>query len=260
VAERLLTPDVLMPPGPDRSTADTPASCVGSDAPRGVEIDRERGDAPTLLADLDLLHATLNHYSRLLLDVQQQRVAQGNRVEAMRREGLDDAWIAPALDALEHLAKLERSINAYLGKQAERHFMAAWVKAQRGIGLPGFARLIGITGSLDRFANVAKLWAYLGMHTVDGKSPRRQKGVRANWSPAGRVLCRQIAESVVKMGKGGPYRTAYDTKKAEYESGRPDWTQAHRHEAAMRYAVKELLKAMWLEWRRARRAMQEGGC
>jgi hypothetical protein len=200
-------------------------------------------------ADLVALHAVLGHYARELLDIQKLRVAQGNRVAAMERDGLPDELIAFARDTLETLAKKERSLNTYLAKQAARHPLGAWIKDQRGIGLAGFARLIGITGPLDRFATVSKLWAYVGMHTVDGVAPRKRKGERANWSPAGRVLCHQIGESIVKMGRGGEYREAYDTKKAAYVESRPEWTPAHRHAAAVRYSVKRLLRRMWVAWR-----------
>jgi hypothetical protein len=195
----------------------------------------------------------MGHYARELLEVQKLRIAQGNRVAAMEREGLAEEWIAFARDTHDLLAKKERQLNAYLGKQAKRHPMGPWVERQRGIGLPGFARLVGLTGPLDRFATVSKLWAYLGMHTVDGLAPRRRKGERANWSHQGRVLCCQIGESIVKMGKGGEYREAYDRKKADYEERRPEWTPAHRHAAARRYAVKLLLKRAWVESRCVRR-------
>lgn len=203
---------------------------------------------------LDTLHAVLGLYARELLDLQKLRVAQGNRVAAMERDGLPEEFVEFARDTLETLAKKEKALNAYLGRQVTRHPLAPWIKAQRGIGLPGFARLIGITGPLSRFSTVSKLWAYLGMHVVDGHAPKRRKGEKANWSPAGRVLCHQLGDSIVKMGKGGEYRAAYDATKARYEAERPDWTQAHRHNAASRYAVKSLLKAMWL----AHRAYERG--
>lgn len=205
-------------------------------------------------SELDTLQAVLGLYARELLDIQRMRVAQGNRVAAMERDGLPEEFVAFARDTLDTLKTKERALNAYLGKQVARHPLAPWVKEQRGIGLPGFARLIGITGSLDRFGTVSKLWAYLGLHVVDGHAPKRAKGQQANWSPAGRVLCHQIGESIVKMGKGGRWREKYDTKKADYLENRPDWTPAHRHEAARLYAVKKLLKAMWNEWRRVRGA------
>lgn len=216
----------------------------------------ENGHIPVatqhVAADLDQLHALLGHYARQLWDVQKLRIAQGNRIAAMERDELADTWIAPAHTTMDGLDALEKAIDRQLSGLVKQHPMADWIKGQRGIGLPGFARLLGITGSLDRFATVSKLWAYLGMHVVDGAAPKRKKGERANWSPQGRVLCHLIGESIVKVGKGGPYRAAYDRKKGEYEADRPDWTQARRHNAAMRYAAKSLLKAMWIEWHQSK--------
>lgn len=206
-------------------------------------------DAQRRFADLALLHASLGHYARQYWDIQKVRVAMSHRVAAMERDELPEHLIAHARTTTAGLLSLEKDINRYLERSARRHPMADWIRAQRGIGLPGFARLLGITGPLDRFATVSKLWAYLGMHVVEGEAPRRRKGERANWSPQGRVVCHLIGESIVKVGSG-PWRAAYDRKKAEYETDRPDWPQLRRHNAAMRYAVKELLKALWIEWHR----------
>jgi hypothetical protein len=236
--------------------------------------------------DLDELHALLGHYARLLLDLQKTRIGTGNRASAIARDGLPEAWATPVNHITDESLKLEKFIDHQLERLARQHFMADWIKEQRGIGLPGFARLLGVTGSLDRFPTVSKLWKYLGLHTVDGHAPRKEKGV--GWShtdctfrhlrtckpdcttdhhpncvpngygtayaPQGRVLCHQLAESIVKVG--GPYREVYDWKKAYYEDNRSDWTQARRHNAAMRYAVKELIKNLWIEWHHRRRLME----
>lgn len=189
----------------------------------------------------------MGHYALQLLDVQKLRVAQANRVHAMERDVLPEPWIEAGRTVLADLEKLEAFCNRQLEKQGAQHFMAQWIKDAPGISLAGFARLIGLTGPLDNFATVSKLWAYCGLHVVDGSAPKRRKGELANWSPAARVLCHQIAESVVKVGRG-PYREAYDRKKLDYEMTHPEWTPLHRHQAAMRYAVKELLKDLWREW------------
>ena len=81
-------------------------------------------------------------------------------------------------------------------------------------------------------------------------------------------MCFLIGEAIVKVGKGGPYRVAYDAKYAEYlarprtgpsecpfgqvhGTGKPVKCPptGHVHNAAMRYAVKCLLRDMWVEWR-----------
>lgn len=230
---------------------DVPLPVAGNQS----EIGRTASDAHEMHADLALLHALMGHYARTLWDVQQVRVMMGNRVAAMERDGVPPAFRVLVVAAAAELVRKERSLDYQLERLARRHPMASFIQQAPGIGLPGFARLLGITGSLDRFATVSKLWAYLGMHVVDGGAPRRHRGETANWSSQGRMLCHQLGESIVKVGRG-PYREAYVRKKAEYAADRPDWTQAHRHKAAMRYAVKLLLKELWLEWRRT--VPQEG--
>lgn len=238
---------------------------------------RKSSDSHSSADELDRLHSLLGHFARQLWDVQKERIGAGNRVAAMERDGLG-AYAEPARHIVSEYEAIERAIDKELTKLAKQHFMADWIAQQRGIGLPGFARLLGVTGNIDRFSTVSKLWKYLGLHVVDGHAPRREKGVAwthtacTGWhlatcketcttdhhpncspfgignaySPQGRVVCHQIGEAIVKVG--GPYRLAYDRKKAYYESERQEWTQARRHNAAMRYAVKELIKNLWIEW------------
>lgn len=133
--------------------------------------------------------------------------------------------------------------------------------------MPGLARLLGVTGPLDRFASAEKLWAYVGMHVEDGAAPRRRRGRQANWSGQGRVICRQLAISIVRACRGR-YREAYDRKKLEYlarphrgpsacpfgqvhvdRNGRSyACGRAQADAAAQRYAVKLLLGDLWRAW------------
>lgn len=200
-------------------------------------------------ADLPALHALLGHYARLYWDLQKVRIAIGNRADAMERDGLDEAWQLPLSHTGDGLGVLEHEVQLQLTRLARQHPMAPWIKQAKGIGLPGFAGLLGVTGPLDRFPNPAKLWAYVGMGVVDGQAPKKVRGEKLHYSPQGRVLCHQLGDAIVKVGGDGPYRAAYDTKKAHYQETHPEWTDGHRHNAAMRYAVKELLKDMWNAWR-----------
>ena len=238
----------------------------------------------------DPLHNLLGHYARLLWDVQKLRIQVSNRISAMERDGLSIEATEPHLKTQEILEAQERAIEHQLERLAKQHIMADWVKACPGLGYGGFARIIGVTGRfwpveygengkiLRGFPNVAKVWAYMGMHVIDGHAPKRERGIKHNWSPQGRVVAHQIGDSIVKLGHGR-YRELYDMKKAEYlarprlgDSGCPmgqlhknkggkviqcikpgengNETSAHLHNAAMRVAVKELLKDMWIEWHR----------
>lgn len=210
----------------------------------------------------------------------------------MERDGLAEEWLAEPQAQLDGLRKAERTLNATLEAHVRRHPLAAFVERTPGLGYGGLGRLLAVTGSLSRFSNPAKLWAYVGMHVVSGRAPKAKKGERANWARQGRVVCHQIAESMVKLGEG-KYREIYDKRRAdvlarprvgdsacpfghdhvglEREQDAKGWqrktgkarvvqcvktddegheTSAHVHADAMRVAVKELLKDLWVEWRR----------
>jgi hypothetical protein len=93
------------------------------------------------------------------------------------------------------------------------------------------------------FANISKWWAYLGMHTVDGKKPRRQKGVVANWSTEGRTTCYHLGDQFIKQG--GLYRGFYDERKKKREKTHPDASAGHRHVMSKNETVKLFLAHMW---------------
>jgi hypothetical protein len=60
------------------------------------------------------------------------------------------------------------------------------------------------------------LWHYLGLHVVDGRSPRKVKGQRADWQPAGRTAVLMpggIADAIVKA-RTPVYRDIYDAAKS----------------------------------------------
>jgi hypothetical protein len=248
-----------------------------SDAPRDL-------DSQDVSDDLARLHALLGHSARQLWDVQKQRIGAGNHLAALERDGFGGLDLLAAQAAVEQYEGIEKGFERQLMILIRRHFMRDWIEAQRGIGLPGFARLLGVTGDIGRFPTASKLWKYLGLHVVDGHAPKREKGVPwthtdctfnhlttckpdcttdhhpnclpggvgTAYAPQGRVVSHQLGEAIVKVGGDGPYRRAYDEKKAYYEAERPDWTQLRRHNAAMRYAVKELIRELWREWHRRR--------
>lgn len=193
----------------------------------------------------------MGHYARQHADVQKGRLAAANRVGAMEREGLGVQWTLPMRAQRDGLEALEDAIDRQLTRLVKQHPMAPWIAAEaKGLSERSFALLFGVTGPLDRFATVAKLWKYLGLHVVDGAAPRRARGQKLGYSLAGRTRCYIIGDSIVKVGKGGKYREAYDRKKADYHAAHSDWSDGHCHNAAMRYAVKCLIRDMWVEWRR----------
>ena len=233
------------------------------------------------------LHSLLGHYARLLWDIQKLRVMTRNRISAMERDGLSPEWMAMHNEVLDTLKAQERSVNRQLERLAKQHIMADWIDDCPGLGYGGFARIVGVTGSFLNFPNVAKVMKYMGLHVGNGRRPRRERGVAmvktteeaegTAFSPQGQVVAHQIGEAIVKLGRG-KYRIFYDKRKAEKmaaprlgpsgcpmghehkkdgkvypcisENGDGGEKSAHLHNHAMRVAVKELIKDMWVEWHR----------
>lgn len=70
-------------------------------------------------------------------------------------------------------------------------------------------------------SGVRSVWHYLGLHVVDGKMPRRRKGVQADWNPDGRTAClmpQGIADHII-MHRVEPYRGLYEATKARKAGG-----------------------------------------
>ena len=228
------------------------------------------------------IHSRIAHQARLLWDIQKLRIAVQNRKDAIIRDGLPEEWTVMHQDVSDVLKKQESAVDRQLAKIVREHFMADWIEACPGLGYGGFGRIIGVTGSLDNFANVAKLWKFMGLHVENGTAPKRRRGHVSGWSTQGRVVAHQIGDAIVKLGRG-KYRELYDTRKAKMlglprkaPSGCPmgqehrdksgnvlqcvkeEGTSAHLHNDALRVAIKEMLKDLWVEWhrRRANRKME----
>jgi hypothetical protein len=64
---------------------------------------------------------------------------------------------------------------------------------------------------------VSKLWAYSGLHVIDGRAARRKKGERANWSQFLKTkMLGVLAPSFLKCSS--PYRSFYDDYRHRLES------------------------------------------
>lgn len=141
------------------------------------------------------------------------RVRQNNRIKALERAG--NAATAEPSHLLTQLLELEQAVDRKLTQYIAQHPLAPFVARTAGLGAGGLGRLLAVTHSLDRFKSPAALWSYLGLAVREGRAPKRATGERARWSPRGRVVCYQIGDAIVKLGRG-PYRELYDRKRAEY--------------------------------------------
>jgi hypothetical protein len=151
-----------------------------------------------------------------------------------------------------------------------------WVKSIRGAGALGLATIVAEAGHLSGYSNVAKLWKRLGYAPFEGFAGSTWK--RETWRPRALTkeewianpfkgeryaLTAQIAtwlvnaqtKSKTKTESGeteatGPYGAVYVKRRAACVVSHPDWTDGHRRSDALRIAMKEFLKHLFLEWHR----------
>ena len=157
--------------------------------------------------------------------------------------------------------------------------IGTFMQETRGLG-PAVPFLCGLLPPLNDFANVAKVWKYLGLHVEDGSAPRRKRGEFSGYSSELKSIALiYIGEPVIKAG--GPYRVVYDDRKAyimdrhepmpvegcEFckeaakknkaadkkvhecaDVGGTHWTKAHIHADARRVMTKAIIADMWAVW------------
>jgi len=221
---------------------------------------------------------------RRLYDAQKLRIQAGLRVARLEREGI----VIPAV-AETHLEKA-REAECTAESQYEKTLwkliksepiIVDWLEHIRGIGPRLSGLLIANIYPISRFDTAAKLWAYCGLHVIDGKAARRKKGEKANWSAELKTTAYKISESFLKAG--GPYREQYDhyrdyiiareigkgiviwktadsgkksvafaPKAANLEELKPSdkpETLGHIHAMALRHTAKLFLSHLWEKWR-----------
>lgn len=206
---------------------------------------------------------SLRIYAEVFEDIQKQRIATTNRAE---RGGIDPIFLKPTLERLEDAEKEAAKIMKAAYRNAVPQEIRDWQKSTVGIGEHLLARLIGVighpihttvyawegtgserhlveVGEMDR--TVSQLWSYCGHGDPQRK---RVKGMTAEdaaalGNPRAKMLAHLLAESCIKQRRS-PYRAVYDEARMDYEAR--DWTDLHRHNAALRKVAKAILKDLWI--------------
>lgn len=228
---------------------------------------------------------------RRLYDAQKLRIQSDLRLQRLIREGivLKENVERDFKDAIALEVKVENEYEKIVWREIkDLPIIRDWLGKVKGIGPRLGGLLVANIRDIGRFANVSKLWAYAGLHTIpDGKggfaAARLKKGEKANWNSELKTTCYKIGVSFVKCG--GPYRELYDSYKAylvgrEIKNGNviwekplsskvwkpaivpkglqtqeltppaePEWTLGRINQMAMRRTVKLLLSHLWDVWR-----------
>jgi len=180
--------------------------------------------------------------------IQKARLQFGNRLNALQRG--DDEGSSEQLGIVNHwyqrFLELEKELDGHIAAEVEQYPIYDYVVAVKGIGPMLAAKLISMV-DVSRAPHVSSLWRYAGLAVIDGERERPVKGEKLHYNKRVKTTCYLIAGSFLKSGS--PYRDEYDKARIYYDANRPDWTDGHCHNAAMRKMVKLFLSHLWVTWR-----------
>jgi hypothetical protein len=185
---------------------------------------------------------------------QRMRIQLGNRRSAVERgtdePSVDATYLSAASERLaDRLAESEDELVAEMRALVHQHPVWPWLSQVRGIGPTLGAKLVGLIGSVEVAPTVSALWRFAGYAVIDGERERLKKGEKAHFNRRLKTACYLVATSFLRSSS--PYRTVYDQARARYDVTHADWTDGHKHAAAMRKMVKLFLSHLWEEWRKA---------
>lgn len=165
------------------------------------------------------------------------------------------AWLSQQEDEIHKIEKMnELPIEKDIAKLAAK--IPECVLFNQILGVKGSwgtsSGVIAYLGDPSRFPTVASLWHYSGQHVVDGKAPKRQKGVNSTWNSNVRTALWNWADSMLKT-KNPIWRPIYDQYLAEELSVHLDkhpgcqTVQGHSGARARRRVVKDVLKEFLIQ-------------
>lgn len=180
--------------------------------------------------------------------LQKGRVAFKNRLEAINR---GDSVVDEGEEALmtywyEQFSALEADADEQIQEAAASHPIIEQAVEVKGAGFITLAKIVAHI-DIRRANTISALWRYAGLAVVDGKAERLKKGEKAHFNRDLKTAVYLLGTQFLKANS--PYRQIYDEAKAGYEEKKPDWTNGHRHLAAMRVMMKVFLSHLWLRWR-----------
>lgn len=171
------------------------------------------------------------------------------------------ADLAAVSMAIQPCQAAREAIEKDMKRLARQLPIYAWAKAIRGFGDLGLAILAAEAGDLGTYPKKGHLWKRLGLAPYEGRaySTWRVNGglsaddwVEAGYSPRRRAeIYSGISQPLFRQQTiiNGPYRQAYDRRRALTAETNPDWSKAHSHMDALRVMTKRLVRDAWQEWK-----------
>ena len=193
----------------------------------------------------------LRFLADMYAQAQKFRVACENRARSIE-QGADVAEDGQReFSALlgERYKAIEEEIFGRMSQAVKDHPAWPWLSAVKGIGPTLATKILGMIPEIEGFETMSQLWRYCGLAVMDGKAERKVKGEKLHYNNRLKTTMYIVAGSFLKSGS--PFRRIYDEARAYYTEMRPDWTEGHRHLAALRKMEKVFLGCLYIYWREA---------
>lgn len=185
-------------------------------------------------------HASLNTLATQALQFEAISTQLEQQAQALEREGLVGP---PVMDLRRARALVLRQANR-MKRECRRALRGTPVgeltAATHGLG-DAVALFVGVCRPLADFPNPAKLWAYCGL--CPGRGPKKGENHKYSRRLKAHAI-KRLAEPCMKQ-KASPYRAVYDDRRARTAETRPDWTNGHSHNDALRITAKAILLDIW---------------
>jgi hypothetical protein len=225
---------------------------------------------------------------RRMYDAQKLRIQTDQRMDRLIRDKivLKETAEKDFEKALELEKEIENEYERIIWREIKDFpIVRDWLIKVKGVGPRISGLLVANLLPISRFPTVAKMWAYCGLHVIDGRAARRKVGEKANWSQELKITAWKAGKSFIKLKKGGPYADIYrsykeylinrevvkngnviwtkklkDTKwyavhipegmeTPEKIKEKPEWTLGRIDNMALRRSVKLFLAHLWQVWR-----------
>lgn len=218
---------------------------------------------------------------RFLYDLQKLRIMTGNRATNTNAELTADDRLFVEVRS-ESLHRLERHELKNIDRMLSKFPISKWLLAQKGCGPTMSACLIAEV-DIEKADTISALWQYCGLGMrADGTVQRRVKGEKNDYNSFLRTkVVGVLADCMIKAKSDWvDFYLNYKTRKQNTlvdvcmacegtkrllqgenkgspctncgaTGGPAPWgkSDGHRHRAAIRYMMKQFLKALWIEWR-----------
>lgn len=191
-------------------------------------------------------------FARSLIDlrdqvIQKARIQFNNRLSAIERGKDDSEYVTYIKNWYQRFRDMEKDLDESIEDLASDIPIIERMIKVKGVGKT-LSMKVATMINIQEADTISSLWRYAGYGvTKDGKAEKPVSGERLHYNKRLKTACYLIGSSFLKSHS--PYRRIYDEARQYYEINRPDWTKAHKHNAAMRKMIKIWLSHLWMVWR-----------